>query len=81
MRDSVCYSRCVSMKEKWFGNCLVSLRLFYEWFKLLEYVEIISNTALGTAQWVWRNITFDVPWSQNYFWGLTIISLLVLSTK
>ena len=43
----------------------------------MEYLEIISDTALGTAQWVWRNITFAVPWSQNYFWGLTIISLLV----
>ncbi len=77
----MCYSRYVSMKEKWFGSCLVSLSLFYEWFKLLEYVEIISNTALGTAQCVWRNITFDVPWSQNYFWGLTIISLLVWTAE
>jgi len=43
----------------------------------LESIELITTTALGTAQWVWRNIIFDVPWSQNYFWGLTLISLLV----
>lgn len=44
---------------------------------LMENINIIINTALGTADWVWRNITNDVPWSQNYFWGLTLISLIV----
>lgn len=43
----------------------------------IDMIDIITNTSVGTAQWVWRNITLDVPWSQNYFWGLTIISLLV----
>ncbi len=40
-------------------------------------MNILLETLLGTANWVWRNITFDVPWSENYFWGLTIISLFV----
>ena len=31
----------------------------------------------GTAQWTWRSIIFEVPWYQNYFWGLLLISLLV----
>jgi len=40
-------------------------------------MNILLETFLGTANWVWRNITFDVPWSENYFWGLSIISLFV----
>ena len=40
-------------------------------------MNILLETSLGTADWVWRNITFDVPWSENYFWGLTVISLFV----
>lgn len=43
----------------------------------IDTIEIIAQTTLGTAQWVGRNILFEVPWSQNYFWGLTLISLLV----
>ena len=40
-------------------------------------MNILLETLLGTTDWVWRNIIFNVPWSENYFWGLTIISLFV----
>ncbi len=41
------------------------------------YLEIFTNTVAGMANYQWRQITFDVPWNENWFWGLTIISLLV----
>jgi sterol desaturase/sphingolipid hydroxylase (fatty acid hydroxylase superfamily) len=41
------------------------------------YLEIFTNTVAGMAKYQWRQIIFDVPWDKNYFWGLTIISLLV----
>jgi len=37
----------------------------------------LIDTTLGTAHWVWRNITLDVPWSENYFWALTVLSVIV----
>lgn len=43
----------------------------------MEYLEIFTNTAKGMAQYQWRQVIFDVPWNENWFWGLTIISLLV----
>jgi sterol desaturase/sphingolipid hydroxylase (fatty acid hydroxylase superfamily) len=48
---------------------------------LIESIDVINNTAIGTAQWVWRNIVFDVPWSQNYFWGLMLISLIIWAAE
>lgn len=48
---------------------------------MLDYILLIANTSLATADWVWRNITFAVPWQENYFWGLTIISLVVYSLE
>lgn len=44
---------------------------------MADMLNIFTNTLLGTGQWVWRNITFDVPWSQNYFWALTVLSIIV----
>ena len=41
------------------------------------YVEVFLNTVTGMANYQWRQILFDVPWNENWFWGLTIISLLV----
>ncbi|MFD1551230.1 sterol desaturase [Putridiphycobacter roseus] len=41
---------------------------------MLQY---IFNTISGSFNWVWRQITFDVNWNENYFWGLIIISLVV----
>ncbi|UII81285.1 sterol desaturase family protein [Flagellimonas sp. CMM7] len=42
-----------------------------------DYFEAFANGFLGTTQWTWKSILFDVPWYTNYFWGLIVISLLV----
>lgn len=42
-----------------------------------KYLEIFTSTVSGMANYQWRQIIFDVPWNENWFWGLTIISLLV----
>jgi sterol desaturase/sphingolipid hydroxylase (fatty acid hydroxylase superfamily) len=42
-----------------------------------EYVEIFIQSFLGTADWTWNSIIFQVPWYTNYFWGLIVISLAV----
>ncbi|MDB4058221.1 sterol desaturase family protein [Flavobacteriaceae bacterium] len=40
-------------------------------------IDIILNALTGSLHWFYRSILFDVPWSQNYFWGLTIISFVI----
>jgi sterol desaturase/sphingolipid hydroxylase (fatty acid hydroxylase superfamily) len=42
-----------------------------------KYFEAFINAFIGTANWTWKSIIFEVPWYTNYFWGLIIISLLV----
>lgn len=42
-----------------------------------DYFEAFTNGFLGTTQWTWKSILFDVPWYTNYFWGLIVISLFV----
>jgi len=42
-----------------------------------KYFEIFTNTVTEMANYQWRQIIFDVPWDENWFWGLTIISLSV----
>ncbi len=42
-----------------------------------DYFEAFTNGFLGTTQWTWKSILFEVPWYTNYFWGLIVISLLV----
>ena len=42
----------------------------------MEYLDVFFNTAIGTSNWYWRQIQFDVAWHQNFFWGLILISLL-----
>ncbi len=41
----------------------------------MEYLEAFTNAIIGTAQWTWKSILFEVPWYINYFWGLIAISL------
>ncbi|MDE0600006.1 MAG: sterol desaturase family protein [Dokdonia donghaensis] len=36
---------------------------------------------LGTIDWTWKSVIFEVPWYSNYFWGLIILSLLVWSME
>jgi sterol desaturase/sphingolipid hydroxylase (fatty acid hydroxylase superfamily) len=42
-----------------------------------EYIEAFTNSFMGTLNWTWKSIMFEVPWYTNYFWGLFLISLLV----
>ncbi|MBT8265069.1 MAG: sterol desaturase family protein [Bacteroidia bacterium] len=42
-----------------------------------KYLEAFKNAFLGTLDWTWKSILFEVPWYTNYFWGLVVISLLV----
>ena len=43
----------------------------------MEYLELFLNACLGTVQWTWKSICFEVLWTRNYFRGLIVISLLV----
>ena len=43
----------------------------------MEFIEAFVNSFIGTAQWTWKSILFQVPWYNNYFWGLILISLAV----
>lgn len=47
----------------------------------MDYLELFLKAFLGTVKWTWRSITFDVPWHQNYFWGLIVISLIVFALE
>ena len=42
-----------------------------------EYSKVIINAFIGTLDWTWKSIIFEVPWYTNYFWGLIVISLVV----
>lgn len=44
---------------------------------LEKYLGAFGNSFVGMVNWTWRSISFDVPWYNNYFWGLIVISLLV----
>ena len=43
----------------------------------MNYVDVFLKAINGTINWTWRSITFDVPWYNNYFWGLILISVVV----
>jgi len=43
----------------------------------MEYLDLFFSAFLGTLDWTWRSICFDVPWTRNYVWGLIVISLIV----
>ncbi|MCL6274529.1 sterol desaturase family protein [Muricauda sp. 2012CJ35-5] len=43
----------------------------------MEFIEAFVNSFIGTAQWTWKSILFQVPWYNNYFWGLILISIAV----
>ena len=44
---------------------------------VMELIQTFLDALIGTAHWTWRSIIFQVPWYQNYFWGLLLISLIV----
>lgn len=41
------------------------------------YIDIFIQSFIGTAEWTWNSIIFQVPWYTNYFWGLIVISFVV----
>ncbi len=41
------------------------------------YITAFKNAFIGTVDWTWKSILFEVPWYTNYFWGLIVISLFV----
>ena len=43
----------------------------------MEYFELFIESFLGVLQWTVRQFFFKVPISENYFWGLIIISSVV----
>ena len=42
-----------------------------------KYSSVFIEAFMNNIQWTWKSILFEVPWYLNYFWGLTLISLLV----
>jgi len=42
-----------------------------------KYLNGFKDAFLGTVDWTWKSILFEVPWYNNYFYGLIAISLLV----
>jgi sterol desaturase/sphingolipid hydroxylase (fatty acid hydroxylase superfamily) len=42
-----------------------------------KYLNAFINAFIGTVDWTWKSIIFEVPWYTNYFWGLIVISLFV----
>ena len=43
----------------------------------MPYLEAFLNAFTGSLDWTWKSIIGEVPWFQNYFWGVIFISLLV----
>lgn len=42
-----------------------------------KYLDAFVQAFLGSVEWTWNSIIFEVPWYTNYFWGLTVLSILV----
>lgn len=42
-----------------------------------KYSNAFMDGFIGTLNWTWDSIVFNVPWYTNYFWGLIAISLVV----
>jgi sterol desaturase/sphingolipid hydroxylase (fatty acid hydroxylase superfamily) len=42
-----------------------------------KYSNAFIDSLIGTLNWTWDSILFNVPWYTNYFWGLISISLFV----
>jgi len=42
-----------------------------------KYSEAFINSFVGSLNWTVKSVLFEVPWYTNFFWGLTLISLLI----
>lgn len=47
----------------------------------MEILESFAAAIQGSFNWTLQSILFQVPWYQNFFWGLILISLLVWSLE
>ena len=43
----------------------------------MKYIDAFVNAFLGTIDWTWKSILFEVPWYTNYFYGLILISVVI----
>ena len=43
----------------------------------MEYIKLLIDSSIGVLNWTFNQILFKVPFSENYFWGLIIISFVV----
>ncbi|WP_228850725.1 sterol desaturase family protein [Aegicerativicinus sediminis] len=43
----------------------------------MEILKAFFEAIGGTINWTWQSIIFQVPWYENYFWGLIVISFVV----
>ena len=43
----------------------------------MEYIKLLIDSSFGVLEWTFNQILFNVPYSENYFWGLILISLVV----
>jgi len=44
---------------------------------MMNFVTVFWDAFLGSLNWTLRSILFEVPFYENYFWGLVLLSLLV----
>ncbi|MDG1040940.1 MAG: sterol desaturase family protein [Polaribacter sp.] len=42
-----------------------------------KYITAFKDAFLGSLDWTWKSMLFEVPFYTNYFWGLIIISAFV----
>jgi len=40
-----------------------------------KYADAFIGSFLGTLEWTWKSIHFEVPWYTNFFWGVIGISV------
>lgn len=42
-----------------------------------KFAEAFMQSFTGSLNWTLKSVLFEVPWYTNFFWGLTLISLVV----
>ena len=42
-----------------------------------KYLTAFTDAFMNMLDYTWKSVIFEVPWYNNYFWGLTAISLVV----
>lgn len=44
---------------------------------MTKYTNAFIDAFLGTVDWTWKSMIFEVPWHTNYFYGLILISFII----